>query len=134
ARLEERFWCEDLGCDAYALDPAKRPVRTMASNVGHCLWGGIVNPERAGRVVARFFQPDMWSGWGIRTLSAENPAYNPLSYQRGSVWPHDTGIIALGFKRYRFHAPAARVLRDLSEAASYCSRCRFTELYYESRC
>ena len=129
ARFEERFWCEDLGCYAYALDPAKRPVRTMASNVGHCLWSGIVNPERAGRVVARFFQPDMWSGWGIRTLSAENPAYNPLSYQRGSVWPHDNGIIALGFKRYGFHAEAARVLRDISEAASYFVSYRLPELY-----
>src|SRR5204863_297668 len=92
-------------------------------------WLGDDALLREYRVVARFFQPDMWSGWGIRTLSAENPAYNPLSYQRGSVWPHDNGIIALGFKRYGFHAEAARVLRDISEAASYFVSYRLPELY-----
>jgi len=71
----------------------------------------------------------MRSGWGIRTLSARNPAYNPFSYQRGSVWPHDNGIIALGFKRYGFVAEAARVARDISEAASYFASYRLPELY-----
>ncbi len=71
----------------------------------------------------------MWSGWGIRTLSADNPAYNPFSYQRGSVWPHDNGIIALGFKRYGFSSEAARVARDISEAASCFVTYRLPELY-----
>jgi glycogen debranching enzyme len=71
----------------------------------------------------------MWSGWGIRTLSARNPAYNPISYQRGSVWPHDNGIIALGFKRYGFAPEAARIARDISEAASYFVAYRLPELY-----
>jgi len=71
----------------------------------------------------------MWSGWGIRTLSSKNPAYNPFSYQLGSVWPHDNGIIALGFKRYGFAAEAARVARDISEAASYFVSHRLPELY-----
>ena len=128
-RFEERFWCDDLGSYAYALDPAKRPVRTIVSNVGHCLWSGIVAPERASRVVARLLEPDMWSGWGIRTLSAAHPAYNPVSYQRGSVWPHDNGIIALGFKRYGFAAEASRVFRDVSEAASFFVSYRLPELY-----
>jgi glycogen debranching enzyme len=79
--------------------------------------------------VRRFFEPDLWSGWGIRTLSAANPAYNPFSYQRGSVWPHDNGIIALGFRRYGFAAEAARVARDISEAASYFVSSRLPELY-----
>ena len=78
AAFEDRFWCEDLGFYAFALDPEKQPVRTIASNVGHCLWSGIASPERAARVVQRFFEPDLWSGWGIRTLSARNPAYNPF--------------------------------------------------------
>jgi glycogen debranching enzyme len=74
-------------------------------------------------------QPDMWSGWGIRTLSSRNPAYNPFSYQLGSVWPHDNGIIALGFKRYGFAGEAARIARDISEAASCFVSYRLPELY-----
>jgi glycogen debranching enzyme len=128
-RFEARFWCEDLGCYAFALDPDKRPVETVASNAGHCLWSGIASPGHAARVVRRLLEPDMWSGWGVRTLSARHPAYNPLSYQRGSVWPHDNGIIALGFKRYGFAAEAARVFRDVSEAASYFAGYRLPELY-----
>jgi glycogen debranching enzyme len=128
-RFEERFWCEDIGCYAFALDGEKQPVRTIASNAGHCLWSGLVRPDRAARVVERLMQPDMWSGWGIRTLSRQNPAYNPISYQRGSVWPHDNGIIALGFKRYGFAHEAARVARDISEAASYFVSYRLPELY-----
>jgi glycogen debranching enzyme len=128
-RFEERFWCEDIGFYAFCLDPDKEPVRTVASNQGHLLWSGIASPERAGRVVQRLLAPDMWSGWGIRTLSAQNPAYNPFSYHRGSVWPHDNGIIALGFKRYGFAAEAARIARDISEVGSYFECHRLPELY-----
>src|SRR5262249_26062256 len=118
-RFEEHFWCEDIGFYAYALDGDKKPVKTIASNAGHLLWSGIVRPNRAERVVRRLLEPDMWSGWGIRTLSEDNPAYNPFSYQNGSVWPHDNGIIALGFKRYGFDREAGMIARDISEAASY---------------
>ena len=129
ARFEERFWCEDIGFYAFGLDPQKQPIRTIASNAGHCLWSGIASPEHAARVVRRLMEPDMWSGWGIRTLSAQNPAYNPYSYQLGSVWPHDNGIIALGFRRYGFADEAARIARDISEAASYFISYRLPELY-----
>jgi len=128
-RFEERFWCQELGFYAFGLDPKKARIETIASNPGHCLWSGIVRPDRAAPVVARLLQRDMWSGWGIRTLSAANPAYNPLSYQLGSVWPHDNGIIALGFKRYGFASEAARVARDISRAASYFASHRLPELY-----
>ena len=128
-RFEESFWCEDTGFYALALDSHKQPVRTIASNPGHCLWSGIVSPERAARVVKRMLQPDMWTGWGIRTLSTDNPAYNPYSYQLGSIWPHDNGIIALGFKRYGFAAEAAQVARGISEAASFFSTYRLPEVY-----
>jgi glycogen debranching enzyme len=128
-KFEERFWCDDIGFYAFTLDPDKRPVRTIASNAGHLLWSGIATPERAARVVKRLMEPDMWSGWGIRTLSAHNPAYNPFSYQRGAVWPHDNGIIALGFKRYGFVAEAARIVRDISGAASYFVSYQLPELY-----
>jgi glycogen debranching enzyme len=127
--FEASFWCEDLGFYAFGLDPDKRPIRTIASNAGHCLFTGIARADHAARVVRRFFEPDLWSGWGIRTLSAANPAYNPFSYQRGSVWPHDNGIIALGFRRYGFAGEAARVARDISEAASYFVSYRLPELY-----
>ena len=128
-RFEAAFWCDDTGYYAFGLDPQKQPIKTIASNAGHCLWSGIASAEHAGRVVQRLLQPDMWSGWGIRTLSANNPAYNPFSYQLGSVWPHDNGIIALGFKRYGFAAEAARVARDVSEAASHFVSYRLPELY-----
>lgn len=127
--FEEKFWCEDAGYYAYALDGDKKPVKTVASNPGHLLWSGIVCPERARRVMQRLLEPDMWSGWGIRTLSEENPAFNPFSYQNGSVWPHDNGIIASGFKRYGFADEAARIARDISEAASYFMYYRLPELY-----
>ena len=128
-RFEERFWCEEHGAYAFALDAEKQPVCTVASNAGHCLWSGIANPNRAARVVERLMQPDMRSGWGIRTLSAANPAFNPTSYHRGSVWPHDNGIIALGMKRYGFVAEAACIARDITEAASYFVGYRRPELY-----
>jgi glycogen debranching enzyme len=129
ARFEERFWCEAIGSYGFGLDRNKKLIETVASNAGHCLWSGIASPERAARVAARLMQPDMWSGWGIRTLSSDNPAYNPFSYQRGSVWPHDNGIIALGFRRYGLVSEAARVFRDISEAASYFVSYRLPELY-----
>ena len=128
-KFEDLFWCEETGFYAYALDGGKKQVRTIASNPGHLLWSGIVSRERAGRVVARLFEPDMWSGWGIRTLSQKCPAFNPFSYQNGSIWPHDNGIIAMGCKRYGFSEEAARIARDISEAASYFVFHRLPELY-----
>lgn len=128
-RFDEAFWMEEEGFIAFGLDPEKRPIRTIASNAGHCLWSGIVRPERAERIVRRFFEEDMWSGWGIRTLSSKNPAFNPFGYQLGSVWPHDNGIIAMGFKRYGFHEEASRVAHDIFEAASNFNSYRLPELY-----
>jgi glycogen debranching enzyme len=128
-RFNEAFWDEDLGFYASALDGEKKKVLSIVSNPGHCLWSGIVPPDRAARVVERLMKPDMWSGWGIRTLSAEHPSYNPYSYQIGSVWPHDNGIIALGFKRYGFAAEASRIARDISEAGSFFMLHQLPELY-----
>jgi len=128
-RFNEAFWDEDSGFYAYALDGDKNKVLSVASNPGHCLWSGIVPPERAARVVERLMMADMWSGWGIRTLSAEHPSFNPYSYQNGSVWPHDNGIIALGFKRYGFAAEAARIARDVSQAGSFFRLHQLPELY-----
>jgi glycogen debranching enzyme len=93
------------------------------------LWSGIVPPDRAARVVARLMAPVMNSGWGIRTLSSEHPAFNPYSYQNGSVWPHDNSLIALGFKRYGFSTEAGHIARDISEAASHFLLNQLPELY-----
>jgi glycogen debranching enzyme len=128
-RFNEAFWDEAGGFYAFCLDGEKRPVLSVASNPGHLLWSGIVPSERAGRVIERLMAPDMWSGWGIRTLSANHPAYNPHSYQNGSVWPHDNGFIALGFRRYGFDREAARIARDISAAAGYFMQHRMPELY-----
>ena len=127
--FNEAFWDEELGFYAYALDGEKKKVLTVASNAGHCLWSGIVPPERAKKVVERLMAQDMWTGWGIRTLSANHPAYNPYNYQTGSVWPHDNAIIALGFKFYGFSAEAARIAHDISTAASHFLLNQLPELY-----
>ena len=128
-RFNDAFWDEDLGFYAFALDGEKKKVLTVASNPGHCLFSGIVPPERAAKVVKRLMAPDMWSGWGIRTLSALHPSFNPYNYQTGSVWPHDNAIIALGFKRYGFGAEAARIARDISDAGSHFLSNQLPELY-----
>jgi glycogen debranching enzyme len=132
ARFNEAFWDEELGFYAYALDGDKKKVLSVASNAGHCLWSGIVPPERAKRVVERLMAPDMWTGWGIRTLSADHRAFNPYNYQTGSVWPHDNAIIAMGFKLYGFAAEAARIAHDVSVAASHFLLNQLPELYTAS--
>ncbi|HEX4709602.1 glycogen debranching N-terminal domain-containing protein [Phenylobacterium sp.] len=128
-RFNDVFWDEASGFYAFALDGEKAKVMSVASNPGHCLWSGIVPPDRAGRVVKRLMAPDMWTGWGIRTLSSDHPAYNPNSYQNGSVWPHDNGLIALGFRRYGFVEEAALVARGISGAAAYFQQHQLPELY-----
>ena len=128
-RFNAAFWDDELGFYAYALDGEKKKVLTVASNAGHCLWSGIVPPERAKKMVERLMAPDMWTGWGIRTLSAKHPAFNPYNYQTGSVWPHDNAIIALGFKYYGFGAEAARIAHDISVAAGYFRANQLSELY-----
>jgi glycogen debranching enzyme len=128
-QFNSTFWDEASGTYAYALDGEKKPVLSVVSNPGHCLWSGIVPPDRAQRVMERLTAPDMWSGWGIRTLSAEHKSFNPYAYQLGAVWPHDNSIIAMGFKRYGFAAQAASVARDISRAASYFRNNQLPELY-----
>ena len=127
-RFNEAFWDEELGFYVYALDGEKTKVLSVASNVGHCLWSGIVPPERAKKVVERLMASDMWTGWGIRTLSADHPAYNPYNYQTGSVWPHDNAIIAAGMARYGFREFAGRVLMSLLDLSGAVELHRLPEL------
>jgi glycogen debranching enzyme len=100
AAFAKAFWAEDLGTFVQALGPDKRPVRTLASNAGHVLATGIALPPQAGRVAARLLRHDMFTGWGVRTLSSAHPAFDPFSYHRGSVWPVEQGTIAFGLARY----------------------------------
>ena len=129
ARFNEAFWDEEQGFYAYALDGEKKKVMSIASNVGQCLWSGIIAPDRARTVVERLMRKDMWSGWGIRTLSAAHPSFNPYSYQIGAVWPHDNSLIALGMRRYGFTSEAAAVARDISGAAAHFLLNQLPELY-----
>ncbi len=128
-RFNEAFWDEASGLYAYALDGDKRKVLTVASNIGHCLWSGLVPKDRARRVIQRLMQPDMYSGWGIRTLSAHNPSYNPHSYQNGSVWPHDNAIIAMGFRLCGHTREAMQVASGVSDAGAHFMLHQMPELY-----
>jgi glycogen debranching enzyme len=111
-----------------ALDGDKKPVGVVASNVGHCLWTGLVDPERAPAVAARLVDDASFSGWGIRTLSRSARAYNPVSYHNGSVWPHDNAICAAGLMRYGCVDAAHLVLRAQMDAAG-ASAGRLPELF-----
>ncbi|GGN02886.1 amylo-alpha-1,6-glucosidase [Terrabacter tumescens] len=117
-RFNERFWLPERGYYALALDGDKRPVDALASNMGHCLWTGIVDEERAPQVAAALLSPEMFTGFGVRTLSSKAGAYNPMSYHNGSVWPHDNAIIAAGLRRYGFVAEANKIIMSLLDAAS----------------
>jgi glycogen debranching enzyme len=128
-KFNETFWNETEGFYAYCLDGEKRPVLSIASNPGQCLWSGIVPPDRARRVADRLMKPDMWSGWGIRTLSADHRSFNPFNYQTGAVWPHDNGFIAQGMKRYGFHDETCRIGEAITRAAGYFAMDQMPELY-----
>ncbi len=118
ARIEDRFWMEHQGTYAFGLDGRKQAVRSVVSNAGHLLWSGVPSEERARRVAARLLADDMWSGWGVRTLSRDNPAYSPIAYHRGTVWPHDNALIALGLQRYGLREEASRIAEAILAAAA----------------
>jgi glycogen debranching enzyme len=127
--VEARYWMEDVGCYGLALDGDKRLVRSIASNPGHLLWCGLPAPERAARVAQRLLAEDMFSGYGLRSLSAAHRKYNPLSYQLGSVWPHDSVIFAAGLARYGLRDEAARVFSGILDAATSFEHNRLPELF-----
>ena len=117
AAFNEQFWMEDGGYYALGLDGDKRPIDALTSNIGHCLWSGIVDDDKAPMVAERLLAPDMFTGWGIRTLSSSMGRYNPVSYHNGSVWPHDSAICAAGLSRYGFLEEAKVVTMGLFDAA-----------------
>ncbi|GEO82943.1 amylo-alpha-1,6-glucosidase [Pararhodospirillum oryzae] len=129
ARVEETFWCEDLGTYALALDGAKAPCRVRASNAGHLLFAGLPHPARAARVAADLMTPEAFSGWGVRTLAQGEPHYNPMAYHKGSVWPHDNAVLALGLARYGHKDAVLRVFEGLFAAATHLDSRRLPELF-----
>jgi len=128
-RFEAAFWLEGPATYALALDGDKRAVDSVTSNAGHVLWSGLASPERAAGVAASLTGPDLFSGWGIRTLSAAMAGYNPISYHIGSIWPHDNAICATGLWRYGFGDEASRVAGALLEATQYFRDARLPELF-----
>lgn len=117
-RFNRDFWLSSRGYYALALDGAKRPVDAMTSNVGHLLWSGIVPEDRAATLVQRLMSPAMFTGWGLRTMSADDAGYNPIEYHDGTVWPHDTALVAEGMRRYRHRDEASHLALMLIQAAA----------------
>jgi glycogen debranching enzyme len=128
-RFDRDFWVPREGYVAYALDGAKRQVETITSNPGHCLWAGILPQSRAAVVAARLVSPDLFSGWGVRTLSAKEFDYDPSSYHNGSVWPHDNAMAAAGLRRSGFPQEAERIARAVLEAGMAFPKQRLPELW-----
>jgi glycogen debranching enzyme len=116
-RFNRDFWIESPGHYALALDGEKRQVDAMTSNVGHLLWSGIVPDERAANLIRRLMSPEMFTGWGIRTMSSRDAGYNPIEYHDGTVWPHDTAIVAEGMRRYGHREEASHLALMLIQAA-----------------
>ncbi|HEU5065105.1 MAG TPA: glycogen debranching N-terminal domain-containing protein [Gaiellaceae bacterium] len=120
ARFDEAFWSDARGgFYVLALDRDKKQVDSLCSNIGHLLWSGIVPPKRVDAVVDRLMGPDLWSGWGVRTMSAADAGFNPLSYHNGTVWPHDNSLIAWGLARYSRWPEAHRIIRRMLNAAGH---------------
>lgn len=117
AKFNERFWLPHRGWYAVGLDGDGLPIDALASNMGHALWTGIVADEHAAAVARHLISPQMFTGWGIRTLASSMGAYNPVSYHNGSVWPHDSAIAAAGLMRYGFVEEAATIAGGLFDAA-----------------
>ncbi|MEU5767969.1 amylo-alpha-1,6-glucosidase [Streptomyces asoensis] len=117
-RFQRDFWMRDRSFPALALDGEGRQVDALASDAGHLLWSGLLDKEYGEAVGRRLLEPDFFSGWGVRTLAAGQPAYHPLSYHRGSVWPHDNALITLGLARYGLHDEARTVAHALVDAAT----------------
>ena len=118
-RFDAAFWLPERGWYALGLDADKRPIDALASNMGHLLWSGIVPADRVAEVAAKLVSGPLWSGWGVRTLAADEPAFDPLEYHNGTVWPHDNSLIALGLAQAGRREEAEHVVRALLDCAPF---------------
>jgi glycogen debranching enzyme len=128
-RFNREFWLPRQRYYAFCRAGGGRFSTSIASNAAHALWTGIVDPRRAPDVARRILQPDMFSGWGVRTLSAEDRSYNPVDYQVGSVWPHDNALIVAGLQRYGFDDAANQVFTAMTQAATRFEHFRLPEVF-----
>jgi glycogen debranching enzyme len=119
SRFNRDFWVADRSFFALALDGDKRPVDSLTSNIGHLLWSGIVEPDKAEACVRHLMGERLFSGWGVRTMAAGDAAYNPIGYHVGTIWPHDNSIIAWGLRRYGYRREAAHIAQAILEAAHF---------------
>ncbi len=127
ARFNRDFWCEEQGTFALALEAHAQQVAVVSSNPGHALWTGIADEDKAHRSVARLMKEDMFSGWGVRTLSTGERRYNPVGYHLGTVWPHDNALLAAGFRRHHEDEAALEIFTAISEAAMHFRHHRLPE-------
>jgi glycogen debranching enzyme len=127
-RFEQAFWCDEIASYALALDGDKRPCRVRTSNAGHCLFTGVAEPKHALRTAGTLLSGDSFSGWGIRTVAASEPRYNPMSYHNGAVWPHDNALVAQGLARYGRKDLAVRLLGGMFDASLFVELGRLPEL------
>jgi glycogen debranching enzyme len=128
ASFLERFWWPEEQVFYLALDGEKQPCKVVSSNAGQCLWTGIIPEDWAHALVARLMRADMYTGWGIRTLSEGAARYNPMSYHNGSVWPHDVALIGAGFARYGHTNEAGRLLQNVTDISQHYRDARLPEL------
>jgi glycogen debranching enzyme len=126
--FNERFWLPDQGWYAVGLDADKHQIDALTSNIGHCLWTGIADKDKAAAIARHLMSPELFSGWGVRTLATTMGAYNPMSYHNGSVWPHDNAICAAGLVRYGYVEQAQRIMDAIVDAAAWFGY-RLPELY-----
>lgn len=124
-----KFWDESLGCFVLALDGEKRPCKVISSNPGHCLFTRIVDEDKAKKLADHMLSPEMFSGWGIRTLSSAELKFNPMAYHNGSIWPHDNALIAYGLSLYGFHDHVLKIMQVIFEASLFINLQRLPELY-----
>lgn len=128
-RFEQAFWCEELSMYVLALDGKKRQCRVRTSNAGHCLFSGIADQKHARCIAESLSGKEFFSGWGIRTVAASEPRFNPMSYHSGSVWPHDNALIAAGLARYGLKKPVLKIFTGLYEASLQVDLHRLPELF-----
>ncbi|HEY0732484.1 MAG TPA: amylo-alpha-1,6-glucosidase [Chitinophagaceae bacterium] len=128
-RFNEVFWDEELSCYVLALDGKGKPCRVVSSNAGHTLFTSIADKDKAKKLVERLFQPDMFNGWGIRTLGKNEKRYNPMSYHNGSVWPHDVSLIARGLSKYGYTEETLKLATSLFDASLFIELQRLPELF-----
>ncbi len=128
-RFNDQYWDEIFQCYFIALQRDKQACRIVSSNAGHCLFTGIADTDKALKTAKRLMQPDMFTGWGIRTLSSNEKRYNPMSYHNGSVWPHDVAIIAMGFAKYGLKEEVLQLTNGLFDASLFIELQRLPELF-----